>query len=125
MSIYATLKVWENYNKNRTGLKKKTNDFLNKGYLGGGLISSFVILIGLLVVCSSFKLIESFKNYQNMIFKILGLKPKHIIRILLIEVFLISIPIIVSSLLLSTIVSYVFINYIIGLNGTILSPRFF
>ncbi len=93
---------------------KKTNDFLNKVFLGGGLISSFVIFIGLLVVCSSFKLIESFKNYQNMIFKILGLKPKHIIRILLIEVFLISIPIIVSSLLLSTVVSYVFINYIIG-----------
>ena len=93
---------------------KKTNDFLNKVFIGGGLISSFVILIGLLVVCSSFKLIESFKNYQNMIFKILGLKPKHIIRILLIEVFLISIPIIVSSLLLSTIVSYIFINYIIG-----------
>ena len=73
-----------------------------------------VILIGLMVVCSSYKLIESFKNYQNMIFKILGLKSKLIIRILLYEVFLISIPIIISSLLLSTIISYIFINYVIG-----------
>ena len=52
----------------------KTKNFLNKLFVVSILISSVVILIGLIVISNAISVIGNLKVYQNLILRILGLK---------------------------------------------------
>ena len=63
----------------------KVTDVLNKVFIAVTLISAVTIIIGLIVISSAIMVQGKVKEYQNLVFKILGFSKKEIILSSLIE----------------------------------------
>ena len=100
---------------NLTDYITKTRDFLNKIFTVSIMISSVVILIGLLVISNAVSVIGNLKIYQNLVLRILGFEKSNIIKILIFESFILFIPIILFSLIFAVISSYFFITNFLGI----------
>ena len=55
----------------------KTKNFLNTLFIVSILISTVVILIGLIVISNAINVIGNLKVYQNLVFRIIGFEKKH------------------------------------------------
>ena len=87
----------------------KVTDVLNKVFIAVTLISAVTIIIGLIVISSTIMVQGKIKQYQNLVFKILGFTKKQIIFSSIIE-FIINF---VSIILLSTFFAVITSKYII------------
>ena len=74
------------------------------------LISSVVILIGLIVISNAINVIGNLKVYQNLVFRILGFEKSKILKLIMFESLLLFIPISIFSLIFSNIFSYFFVT---------------
>jgi putative ABC transport system permease protein len=63
----------------------KVTDVLNKVFIAVTLISAVTIIIGLIVISSAIMVQGKVKEYQNLVFKILGFSKKEVILSSLIE----------------------------------------
>lgn len=95
---------------------KKTRDFLDKIFIVSILISSLVILIGLVVISNAVSVIGNLKVYQNLVLRILGFEKSNIIKLIIFESLILFLPIIFFSLIFSFIFSYIFITYFLSIN---------
>ena len=87
----------------------KVTDVLNKVFIAVTLISAVTIVIGLIVISSTIIVQGKVKQYQNLIFKILGFSKKEILFSSIIE-FVISF---ISIILFSTFFAVITSKYII------------
>ena len=87
----------------------KTKNFLNKLFVISILISSVVVLIGLIVISNAVSVIGNLKVYQNLVLRILGFEKSNIIKLIIFESLILCIPIIFFSLIFSITFSYFFI----------------
>ncbi len=94
---------------------KKVTVVLNKVFLAVTLISAVTIVIGLIVISSAIMVQGKVKEYQNLIFKILGFSKREIILSSIIEFLIIYLSIILFSTLFSTIASIFIIESIFQL----------
>ncbi len=92
----------------------KTKDFLENLLIVSLLISTVVILIGLIVISNAISVIGNLKVHQNLVFRILGFEKVKVLKLIIFESFILFIPIIVSSLIFSIIFSYFFIINFFG-----------
>ncbi|MFL2661839.1 MAG: ABC transporter permease [Alphaproteobacteria bacterium] len=92
----------------------KTKDFLENLLIVSLLISTVVILIGLIVISNAISVIGNLKVHQNLVFRILGFEKEKVLKLIIFESFILFIPIIVSSLIFSIIFSYFFIINFFG-----------
>ena len=88
----------------------KTKNFLNNIFMVSILISTVVILIGLIVISNAIGVIGNLKVYQNLVFRILGFEKSNIFILIIFESLILLVPIIVCSLIFSIIFSYFFIT---------------
>ena len=91
---------------NLTEYMNKTKDFLNRIFVVSILISSVVILIGLIVISSAVSVIGNLKVYQNLVLRILGFEKSNIIKLIIFESLILFIPIIFFSLIFAILFSY-------------------
>ncbi len=101
---------------NLTEYINKTKYFLNKIFTVSILISSVVILIGLIVVSNAVSVIGNLKIYQNLVLRILGFEKSNIIKLIIFESLILFIPIIFFSLIFAIVFSYIFITNFLGIN---------
>ena len=101
---------------NLTESINKTKYFLNKIFTVSILISSIVILIGLIVLTNAVSVIGKLKVYQNLVLRILGFEKLNIIKLIIFESLILFIPIIFFSLIFSIMFSYIFITNFLGIN---------
>jgi putative ABC transport system permease protein len=87
----------------------KVTDVLNKVFIAVTLISAVTIVIGLIVISSTIIVQGKVKQFQNLIFKILGFSKKEILFSSIIE-FVISF---ISIILFSTFFAVITSKYII------------
>ena len=87
----------------------KTKNFLNKLFVTSILISSVVILIGLIVVSNAVSVIGNLKVFQNLVLRILGFEKSNIIKLIIFESLILFIPIVLTSLIFSITFSYFFV----------------
>ena len=100
---------------NLTEYINKTKVFLNKIFIVSILISSVVILIGLIVVSNAVSVIGNLKMYQNLVLRILGFEKSNIIKLIIFESLILFIPIIFFSSIFAIIFSYIFITNFLGI----------
>ncbi len=93
----------------------KVTAVLNKVFIAVTLISAITIVIGLIVISSAIMVQGKVKEYQNLIFKILGFSKKEIILSSIIEFLIIFSSIILFSTLFSIIASIFIIENIFQL----------
>ena len=101
---------------NLTEYINKTKDFLNKIFIVSIIISSVVIIIGLIVISNAVSVIGNLKVYQNLVMRILGYERSKIIILIIFESLILFIPIILFSLIFSIMFSYIFVNNFLGIN---------
>ena len=99
-------------------LSKVTN-VLNKVFVAVILISSITIIIGLIVISSAVIVQGKTKEFQNLIFKILGFSRKEVIISVIIEFLLVFSSIILIAILFAIIGSYYVIENIFNLTWEI------
>ena len=95
-------------------LKKVTN-ILNKVFIAVILISAVTIIIGLIVISSAIIVQGKIKEFQNLVFKILGFSKKEIILSSVIEFILIFFSVILIAIFFAVIGSYYVIENIFQL----------
>ncbi|MDA7552544.1 ABC transporter permease [Candidatus Pelagibacter sp.] len=95
-------------------LKKVTN-ILNKVFIAVILISAITIIIGLIVISSAIIVQGKIKEFQNLVFKILGFSKKEIILSSVIEFILIFFSVILIAIFFAIIGSYYVIENIFQL----------
>jgi len=95
-------------------LKKVTN-ILNKVFIAVILISAVTIIIGLIVISSAIIVQGKIKEFQNLVFKILGFSKKEIILSSVIEFILIFFSLILIAIFFAVIGSYYVIENIFQL----------
>ena len=83
----------------------KVTDVLNKVFIAVTLISAVTIIIGLIVISSAIIVQGKVKEYQNLVFKILGFSRKEVILSSLIEFIIIFISVILIAILFAVIAS--------------------
>ena len=88
----------------------KTKTFLNNLFMVSVLISTVVILIGLIVISNAISVIGNLKVYQNLVFRILGFEKSNIFKLIIFESLILFIPIIITSIIFSCIFSYFFVT---------------
>ena len=88
----------------------KTKFFLSNLFIVSILISSLVILVGLIVISNAIGVIGKLKVYQNLVFRIIGLSKLNIFKLILFESLILFIPIIILSLIFSVMFSYFFVT---------------
>src|SRR5210317_1030864 len=93
----------------------KISDYLNKVIIAVILISAVTIIIGLIVISSAIMVQGKVKEFQNLVFKILGFSKKEIIFSSIIEFVLIFFSVILIALLFAVIGSYYVIENIFEL----------
>jgi len=93
----------------------KVTDILNKVFIAVILISAITIIIGLIVISSAIMVQGKIKEYQNLVFKILGFSKREIILSSIIEFALIFFSVILIAILFAVIGSYYVIEYIFEL----------
>jgi putative ABC transport system permease protein len=94
----------------------KTKIFLNSLFMVSILISTVVILIGLIVISNAISVIGNLKVYQNLVFRILGFEKSNILKLIIFESLILFIPITVFSLIFSIIFSYFFVTNFFGID---------
>ena len=93
----------------------KVTDILNKVFIAVILISAITIIIGLIVISSAIIVQGKVKEFQNLVFKILGFSKKEIVLSSIIEFILIFFSVILISVLFAVIGSYYVIENIFEL----------
>ena len=93
----------------------KVTDILNKVFIAVILISTVTIIIGLIVISSAIMVQGKVKEFQNLVFKILGFSKKEIIFSSIIEFILIFFSVILIAVLFAVIGSYYVIENIFEL----------
>jgi len=94
----------------------KVTAVLDKVFIAVSLISAVTILIGLIVISSAILVQGKLKEFQNLVFKILGFSKKEIIYSSLIEFIIIFLSVILIAILFSTIGSQFIIENIFELS---------
>ena len=84
----------------------KVTNILNKVFIAVILISAITIIIGLIVISSAIIVQGKIKEFQNLVFKILGFSKKEIILSSVIEFALIFFSVILIAIFIATIGSY-------------------
>ena len=93
----------------------KVTAVLNKVFIAVTLISAVTIVIGLIVISSAIMVQGKVKEYQNLVFKILGFSKREIILSSIIEFALIFFSVILIAILFAVIGSYFIIENIFEL----------
>ena len=93
----------------------KVTNILNKIFIAVILISAITIIIGLIVISSAIIVQGKIKEFQNLVFKILGFSKKEIILSSVIEFALIFFSVILIAIFFATIGSYYVIENIFQL----------
>ncbi|MDC1133229.1 ABC transporter [Candidatus Pelagibacter sp.] len=93
----------------------KVTDILNKVFIAVILISAVTIIIGLIVISSAIMVQGKVKEFQNLVFKILGFSKKEIIFSSIIEFILIFFSVILIAVLFAVFGSYYVIENIFEL----------
>ena len=83
----------------------KVTDVLNKVFIAVTLISAVTIIIGLIVISSAIMVQGKIKEYQNLVFKILGFSKKEVILSSLIEFVIIFKSVILIAIFFAVIAS--------------------
>ncbi len=83
----------------------KVTDVLNKVFIAVTLISAVTIIIGLIVISSAIMVQGKVKEYQNLVFKILGFSKKEVILSSLIEFIIIFSSVIMIAIFFAVIAS--------------------
>ncbi|WP_435113047.1 ABC transporter permease [Candidatus Pelagibacter bacterium nBUS_36] len=83
----------------------KVTDVLNKVFVAVTLISAVTIIIGLIVISSAIMVQGKVKEYQNLVFKILGFSKKEVILSSLIEFVIIFKSVILIAIFFAVIAS--------------------
>ena len=83
----------------------KVTDVLNKVFIAVTLISAVTIIIGLIVISSAIMVQGKVKEYQNLVFKILGFSKKEVILSSLIEFIIIFKSVIFIAIFFAVIAS--------------------
>ena len=93
----------------------KVTNILNKVFIAVILISAITIIIGLIVISSAIIVQGKIKEFQNLVFKILGFSKKEIILSSVIEFVLIFFSVILIAMFFAVIGSYYIIENIFQL----------
>ena len=93
----------------------KVTSILNKVFIAVILISAITIIIGLIVISSAIIVQGKIKEFQNLVFKILGFSKKEIILSSLIEFILIFFSVILIAIIFAVIGSYYVIENVFQL----------
>ena len=93
----------------------KVTNILNKVFIAVILISAITIIIGLIVISSAIIVQGKIKEFQNLVFKILGFSKKEIILSSVIEFMLIFFSVILIAIFFAVIGSYYVIENIFQL----------
>ena len=93
----------------------KVTSILNKVFIAVILISAITIIIGLIVISSAIIVQGKIKEFQNLVFKILGFSKKEIILSSLIEFILIFFSVILIAIFFAVIGSYYVIENVFQL----------
>ncbi|MDA7553607.1 ABC transporter permease [Candidatus Pelagibacter sp.] len=88
-----------------TDYLNKVTDVLNKVFIAVTLISAVTIIIGLIVISSAIMVQGKVKEYQNLVFKILGFSKKEVILSSLIEFVIIFKSVILIAIIFAVIAS--------------------
>ena len=83
----------------------KVTDVLNKVFIAVTLISAVTIIIGLIVISSAIMVQGKVKEYQNLVFKILGFSKKEVVLSSLIEFIIIFKSVILIAIFFAVICS--------------------
>ena len=94
----------------------KVTAVLDKVFIAVTLISAVTILIGLIVISSAILVQGKLKEFQNLVFKILGFSKKEIVYSSLIEFIIIFSSVILIAILFATIGSQFIIENIFELS---------
>ena len=94
----------------------KVSAILNQVFVAVTLISAITIIIGLIVISSAIMVQGKIKEFQNLVFKILGFSKKEIIFSSMIEFLIIFKSVILIAVLFAVIGSYFIIEKIFELN---------
>ncbi|MDC0472794.1 ABC transporter [Pelagibacteraceae bacterium] len=94
----------------------KVTAVLDKVFIAVTLVSAVTILIGLIVISSAILVQGKLKEFQNLVFKILGFSKKEIIYSSLIEFIIIFLSVILIAILFATIGSQFIIENIFELS---------
>jgi putative ABC transport system permease protein len=94
----------------------KVTAVLDKVFIAVTLISAVTILIGLIVISSAILVQGKLKEFQNLVFKILGFSKKEIVYSSLIEFVIIFLSVILIAILFATIGSQFIIENIFELS---------
>ena len=93
----------------------KVTNILNKVFIAVILISAITIIIGLIVISSAIIVQGKIKEFQNLVFKILGFSKKEIVLSSIIEFALIFFSVILIAIFFAVISSYYVIENIFQL----------
>ena len=93
----------------------KVTNILNKVFIAVILISAITIIVGLIVISSAIIVQGKIKEFQNLVFKILGFSKKEIVLSSIIEFILIFFSVILISIFFAVIGSYYVIENIFQL----------
>ena len=94
----------------------KVSAILNQVFVAVTLISAITIIIGLIVISSAIMVQGKIKEFQNLVFKILGFSKKEIIFSSVIEFLIMFKSVILIAVLFAVIGSYFIIEKIFELN---------
>ena len=93
----------------------KVTNILNKVFIAVILISAITIIVGLIVISSAIIVQGKIKEFQNLVFKILGFSKKEIVLSSIIEFILIFFSVILIAIFFAVISSYYVIENIFQL----------
>ena len=93
----------------------KVTNILNKVFIAVILISAITIIVGLIVISSAIIVQGKIKEFQNLVFKILGFSKKEVILSSIIEFVLIFFSVILIAIFFAVIGSYYIIENIFQL----------
>ena len=94
----------------------KVTAILNQVFVAVTLISAITIIIGLIVISSAIMVQGKIKEFQNLVFKIVGFSKKEIIYSSIIEFLIMFMSVISIAILFAAIGSYFIIENIFELN---------
>ncbi len=94
----------------------KVTAILNQVFVAVTLISAITIIVGLIVISSAIMVQGKIKEFQNLVFKILGFSKKEIIYSSIIEFLIMFMSVISIAILFAAIGSYFIIENIFELN---------
>ena len=98
----------------------KVTDVLNKVFIAVTLISAITIVIGLIVISSAIMVQGKIKEFQNLVFKILGFSKKEIIFSSITEFIIIFKSVILIAIFFAVIASKFIMKIFLNLFGSLI-----